>query len=99
ARGDGAAEEPEVTGHEGQDARREEGDETGERGDRDREPQRSVEDDRARVHSSSATASATRVFRMEALASWPMKRAATRPCLSSTSVVGAAWIGATDCSA
>ena len=89
-RGDGAPEKSEVAGHEWEDARREKRHETCHHGDRDRQPQGTIEDDRAGVHGVSATASVTRVLRTEALCSCPTIRAATRPSLSSTNVVGAA---------
>ena len=89
---DGSADEPEVSRHERQDARREEREEPREDRDRDGDPQRPARHHGVDRHDSSSV-SRTSVSRIEASRSCPMMRAATRPSLSITSVVGVALMG------
>ena len=93
--GEGGPEVAEVSGDKREHARGDEGDQAREHGDEHGHPQCAVEDEPFGAHSLSASASATRVDRIDAAGSCPMIRAATLPCLSITRVVGVAWMGVT----
>src|SRR5690606_37480345 len=87
--------ESQITRHQREDAGREERDEAGGQRQRYSEPENTGADHGIRVHAVSLSTSWISVDRMEVPSMGPMMRAATRPCLSSTSVVGGAWIGVT----